>query len=112
MLGHVTGRLLLKREGYAVDHAKIIDCAAATRTIIELNCSPLRLDMDWRWWKRARDQGVLCSINPDAHSTSRLHHIGLGVRLARKGWLRRQDVLNTRSRAEVETFFKTPKAGR
>ena len=112
MLGHVTGRLLLKREPYAVDHAKIIDCAAATRTIIELNCSPLRLDMDWRWWKRARDQGVLCSINPDAHSTARLHHIGLGVRLARKGWLRRQDVLNTRSRAEVEAFFKTPKAGR
>ena len=112
MLGHLTGRLLLKREGYAVDHAKIIDCAAATRTIIELNCSPLRLDMDWRWWKRARDLGVLCSINPDAHSTARLHHIGLGVRLARKGWLRRQDILNTRSRAEVEAFLNTPKAGR
>ena len=112
MLGHVTGRLLLKREGYPVNHAKIIDCAAATRTIIELNCSPLRLDMDWRWWRRARDLGVLCSINPDAHSVARLHHIGLGVRLARKGWLRRQDILNTRSRAEVEIFLKTPKAAR
>jgi len=112
MLGHVTGRQLLKRDAYPVDHAKIIDCAAATRTIIELNCSPLRLDMDWRWWKRARDQGVLCSINPDAHSVARLHHIGLGVRLARKGWLRRQDILNTRSRAEVEAFLKTPKAAR
>jgi histidinol phosphatase-like PHP family hydrolase len=67
MLGHLTGRLLLKREGYAVNHSKIIDCAAETRTIIELNCSPMRLDMDWRWWKRARDKGVLCSINPDAH---------------------------------------------
>jgi DNA polymerase (family 10) len=112
MLGHVTGRLLLKRDPYPVDHAKIIDCAAATRTIIELNCSPLRLDMDWRWWKRARDLGVLCAINPDAHSTARLHHIGLGVRLARKGWLRREDILNTRSRAEVEAFFNTPKAAR
>lgn len=109
MLGHVTGRLLLKREAYAVNHAMIIDCAAETRTIIELNCSPMRLDMDWRWWKRARDKGVLCSINPDAHSTMGLHHLGLGIRLARKGWLRREDVFNTRSLAEIQTFLKTPK---
>ena len=112
MLGHVTGRLLLKREPYAVNHAMIIDCAAETRTIIELNCSPMRLDMDWRWWKRARDKGVLCSINPDAHSTMGLHHLGLGVRLARKGWLRKQDVFNTRPVAEVEKFLKTPKSKR
>lgn len=112
MLGHVTGRLLLKREAYAVNHAMIIDCAAETRTIIELNCSPQRLDMDWRWWKRARDKGVLCSINPDAHSTMGLHHLGLGVRLARKGWLSKQDVLNTRPLAEIEAFLKTPKAKR
>ena len=112
MLGHVTGRLLLKRDGYAVNHAMIIDCAAETRTIIELNCNPMRLDMDWRWWKRARDKGVLCSINPDAHSTAGIHHIGLGVRLARKGWLRKQDVFNTRSVGEVEKFLKTPKAKR
>ena len=112
MLGHVSGRLLLKREPYLVDHATIIDCAAETRTIIELNCSPMRLDMDWRWWKRARDKGVLCSINPDAHSTARLHHLGLGVRLARKGWLRKEDVFNTRPVAEIEKFLKTPKAKR
>lgn len=112
MLGHVTGRLLLKRESYAVNHAMIIDCAAETRTIIELNCSPQRLDMDWRWWKRARDKGVLCSINPDAHSTMGLHHLGLGVRVARKGWLRREDIFNTRPLAEVEAFLKTPKAKR
>ena len=112
MLGHLTGRLLLRREPYPVNHAKIIDCAAATRTIIELNCSPLRLDMDWRWWHRARDLGVLCSINPDAHSTARLHHLGLGVRVARKGWLRRQDILNTRNLPEIETFLRTPKASR
>lgn len=112
MLGHPTGRLLLKREPYAINHAMIIDCAAETRTIIELNCSPMRLDMDWRWWKRARDKGVLCSINPDAHSTHQLHHLGLGIRLARKGWLRKQDVFNTRSVAEIEAFLKTPKAQR
>jgi DNA polymerase (family 10) len=112
MLGHVTGRLLLKREPYAVNHAMIIDCAAETRTIIELNCSPMRLDMDWRWWKRARDKGVLCSINPDAHSTMGLHHLGLGVRLARKGWLRKEDVFNTRPLAEVEAFLRTPKGKR
>ncbi|MCP5545356.1 MAG: DNA polymerase/3'-5' exonuclease PolX [Akkermansiaceae bacterium] len=112
MLGHPTGRLLLKRDGYALDMTRIIDCAAETRTIIELNCNPRRLDMDWRWWKRARDKGVLCSINPDAHSTDGLHHLGIGVRVARKGWLRRLDVLNTRSAADVAAFLAKPKAER
>jgi DNA polymerase (family 10) len=112
MLGHLSGRLLLKRDGYAVNHAMIIDCAAETRTVIELNCTPRRLDMDWRWWKRARDKGVLCSINPDAHSTTGLHHLGIGIRLARKGWLRKQDILNTRTAAEMETFLTTPKKNR
>jgi DNA polymerase (family 10) len=112
MLGHPTGRLLLRRDAYAVNHGMIIDCAAETRTIIELNGNPQRRDMDWRWWKRARDKGVLCSINPDAHSTLGLHHLGLGVRIARKGWLRKQDIFNTRSAAEVEAFLKTPKAKR
>ncbi len=112
MLGHATGRLLLKRDAYALDHAKIIDCAAATRTVIELNCSPMRMDMDWRWWKRARDKGVLCSINPDAHSRAQLHHLGQGVRIARKGWLRKEDVLNARSVQEIEAFLKKPKMSR
>jgi DNA polymerase (family 10) len=112
MLGHVTGRLLLRRDEYKVNHAKIIDCAVETRTMIELNCSPKRMDMDWRWWRKARDKGVLCSINPDAHSTARIHHIGLGVRIARKGWLRREDVFNTRPVKEVEAFLKTPKSQR
>ena len=112
MLGHLTGRLLLRRESYPVDHARVIDCAAATRTVIELNCSPKRMDMDWRWWKRARDKGVLCSINPDAHARAQLHHIGVGTRIARKGWLRREDVLNTRSVEEVEAFLKMPKGER
>jgi DNA polymerase (family 10) len=112
MLGHLTGRLLLKREAYAVDHAMVIDCAAETRTIIELNCNPQRLDMDWRWWKRAKDKGVLCSINPDAHSREGLHYLGLGVRIARKGWLGKDDVFNTRKTAEIEAFLQKPKAKR
>ena len=112
MLGHLTGRLLLQRDGYAVDHATVIDCAAETRTIIELNCGPWRLDMDWRWWKRARDKGVLCSINPDAHSTRGLHHLDLGIRVARKGWLQKSDVFNTRTVDEVAAFFATPKTER
>lgn len=112
MLGHLTGRLLLRRDAYAVDIARVIDCAAATRTVIELNCSTMRLDMDWRWWRRARDKGVLCAINPDAHRTAGIHNLGLGVRLARKGWLRRDDVLNTRPLAQIEAFLATPKARR
>jgi DNA polymerase (family 10) len=72
----------------------------------------MRFDMDWRWWKRARDKGVLCSINPDAHSRDQLHNLGTGVRVARKSWLRREDVLNTRTAPEIEAFLKTPKAKR
>ncbi len=112
MLGHVTGRLLLKRGAYAIDQSKIIDCAAETRTVIELNCSVMRMDMDWRLWKKARDKGVLCSINPDAHSTEQLHLLGVGTRVARKGWLRREDVLNTRTVKEIDEFLSKPKAER
>jgi DNA polymerase (family 10) len=109
MLGHLTGRMLLRRDGYAVNHGKIIDCAAETRTVIELNCNPKRFDMDWRWWHRARDKGVLCSINPDAHSVNQLQFLKFGASVARKGWLRRQDVINTKSLAEVEAWLKLPK---
>jgi DNA polymerase (family X) len=109
MLGHLSGRLLLKRDAYAVNHAKIIDAAAETRTIIELNCNPRRLDMDWRWWRRARDKGVLCSINPDAHTTAQLQFLRFGVTVARKGWLRREDVVNTKSREQMAAFLALPK---
>ena len=112
MLGHVTGRLLLKRDPYAVNIEKIIACASETRTVIELNCSPYRLDMDWRWWKKARGKNVLCSINPDAHRTEQLQSLSYGVRLARKGWLRRNDVLNTKSLKEVQAWLALPKSER
>jgi DNA polymerase (family 10) len=112
MLGHLTGRMLLRRDGYAVNHEKIIDCAAETRTVIELNCNPKRFDMDWRWWHRARDKGVLSSINPDAHSVNQLQFLKFGASVARKGWLRRQDVINTKSLAEIEAWLKLPKEKR
>jgi DNA polymerase (family 10) len=101
MLGHSTGRLLLQREAYKINLEKIIDCAARTGTWIELNCSNWRMDMDWRWWHRARDKGVKCVINPDAHRVAQFAMLRHGVTLARKGWLRREDVMNTMSLAAM-----------
>jgi DNA polymerase (family X) len=95
MLGHPTGRLLLQREPYKINLEKIIDCAARTGTWIELNCSSMRMDLDWRWWRRARDKGVKCAINPDAHRIAQFAMLRHGVTIARKGWLRREDVMNT-----------------
>jgi len=105
MLGHLTGRLLLSREGYPVDHAAIIEAAAATGTIIELNANPRRLDMDWRWWPLAREKGVKCSINPDAHHTAQLQFLHFGIGTARKGWLTRADVVNTLPLGKIEAVL-------
>lgn len=112
MLGHLTGRLLLKRDPYAVNISKIIDCAAETRTIIELNCNPWRLDMDWRWWKKAAEKNVLTSLNPDAHATEQLQFLAFGARLARKGWLERKDVVNCLSLEEMKAWLTLPKSQR
>jgi DNA polymerase (family 10) len=106
MLGHATGRILLRREGYKVDLAKVIDAAIANRVVIELNAHPNRLDLDWRWWRRAAERGLMCAINPDAHETAGLAHVAEGVRVARKGWLTREQVLNTRDVAGVERWFR------
>ena len=105
MLGHLTGRLLLSREGYPVDHAAVIEAAAATGTIIELNANPRRLDMDWRWWPLAREKGVKCSINPDAHHTAQLQFLHFGIGTARKGWLTRADVVNTLPLGKIEAVL-------
>jgi len=106
MLGHLTGRLLLRREEYRVNAGKIIDAAIANRVVIELNASPWRLDMDWRHWRKAAERGLLCAINPDAHETSGLAHVAAGINSARKGWLTKTSVLNTRSPTEVKRWFK------
>lgn len=101
MLGHLTGRLLLRREGYRVDATKVIDAAIANDVVIELNASPWRLDMDWRHWRRAAERGLVCAINPDAHETAGLEHVRAGINAARKGWLTKENILNTRSLAAV-----------
>ena len=111
MLGHVTGRLLLRREGYKVNVGKVIDAALANGVVIELNASPWRLDMDWRHWRKAAGRGLLCSINPDAHDTEGLVHVRAGINSARKGWLTKEDVLNTRPLKEVEKWLRKRASG-
>lgn len=105
MLGHPTGRILLRREAYKVDLAKVIDAAIANGTLIELNASPWRLDLDWRWWRKAAERGLMCAINPDAHETAGLEHVAAGVNAARKGWLETNHVLNTRNLADVKQYL-------
>lgn len=105
MLGHLTGRLLLEREAYEVDVDKVVDAAIANGVVIELNASPMRLDMDWRHWRKAAEKGLLTSINPDAHRTAQLDYFRVGVGAARKGWLTKAQVLNTRPLAEMKKWL-------
>ncbi len=105
MLGHPTGRLLLRREPYRIDLEKVIDAAIANEVIIEINANPQRLDMDWRHWRRAAERGLVCAINPDAHQTSGLGYFHAGVNIARKGWLAPEQVLNTLSAEAVKERF-------
>ena len=95
ILGHLTGRLLLEREPYKLDHRAVIEACAETGTWIELNASPLRFDMDWRWWPYAKSKGVKCAINCDAHRFEQAGYLRLGAGIARKGWLTKADVVNT-----------------
>ena len=96
ILGHATGRLLLSREGYKIDLDRVIDAAKKHGKIIELNAYPNRLDLDWIHCRRAKEKGVMLSINPDAHSTADLSNIEYGIATARRAWLEDEDVLNTR----------------
>ncbi len=95
ILGHLTGRLLLDREPYKVDQRAVIDACAETGTWIELNAHPKRFDLDWRLWPYAKSKGVKCVINCDAHRFEHAGFLRLGAGIARKGWLTREDVVNT-----------------
>jgi DNA polymerase (family 10) len=106
VLAHPTGRLLLKRDPYQIDIPKILDAAARTGTWIELNAAPKRLDLDWRWWPLAKQKGVKCVINPDAHRTERLRDLWFGIGIARKGWLTKDDVMNCLPLAKIEKALK------
>jgi DNA polymerase (family 10) len=94
ILGHISGRILLGREGYELDYEQVFRRAAECRTIIEINCDPHRLDLDWRLCRRAKELGVLFAVNPDAHSVEGLTNIQLGIWIARKGWLTKHDIVN------------------
>jgi DNA polymerase (family X) len=107
IIGHPTGRILLSREGYSLDIDAVIDAAAAHGVCIEINASPLRLDLDWRYLHRARDKGIKIPIDPDAHTIDGLDEMRYGIGIARKGWLRAGDVLNTKSTEELLNFFRS-----
>ncbi len=109
MVAHLTGRLLLKRDAYALNIPKIIDACIANHKIIELNAFPNRLDMDWRFWRKAKEKGLKCSINPDAHSTDHLLYYKAGVQCARKGWLEKDDIFNTLPLSKVRDYLDSAK---
>jgi DNA polymerase (family 10) len=109
MLGHPTGRILLRREGYPIDHRKIIDACADNKVIIEINSNPHRLDIDWRWVDYALDKGVVLSINPDAHIKTGYHDMKYGVYVGRKGGLTADMTFNAWSLEKVEQWFKEKK---
>ncbi len=111
MLGHPTGRLLLEREGYPLDLAQVIQAAADHGKSIEINAHPMRLDLDWRWVRSAKEKGVKICINPDAHHTDGLRDTFYGVGIARKGWLEPADVVNTYTKANVDRFFRRVREG-
>ena len=105
ILGHMTGRLLLSRRGYPVDHKKIIDACAANHVVIELNAHPNRLDIDWRHLEYALKKGVLISIDPDAHSIEGFADIQYGVSVAQKAMLTKERNLSSFNLRELETFL-------
>ena len=105
IIGHPTGRILLGREGYALDLDAVIDAAAEHGVCIEINAHPSRLDLDWRYLHRARDKGIKIPIDPDAHIIGGLDDMRFGIGIARKGWLRASDVLNTMTTDNLLDFF-------
>lgn len=111
MLGHATGRLLLRREGYKIDLEEVLKTAARFGKMVEINANPYRLDLDWVHVKRAKALGVLLVINPDAHSPGQLELTRYGVDVARRGWLEAKDVFNTRPLAEVQAELARRKRG-
>ncbi|GGF41972.1 helix-hairpin-helix domain-containing protein [Echinicola rosea] len=105
ILGHPTGRLLLRREGYPIDHKAIIDACAENNVVIEINANPWRLDLDWRWVHYAMEKEVMLSINPDAHEKNGYFHMKYGVLTGRKGGLTKAMTLNALSGKEIGEYF-------
>jgi len=112
ILGHPTGRLLLAREGYQVDVPALIDAAARSQVIIEINSNPHRLDLDWRYHRLAKRRGVKIAICPDSHTVKGMEDFRYGVGVARKGWLTRHDVINCLDRSGIEALLRSMKKAR
>ena len=106
ILGHMTGRLLLSRKGYQIDHKKIIDACAANKVVIELNAHPSRLDMDWRYIAYALEKNVLISINPDAHNLEGFDDTRYGVLVAQKALLTKEQNLSSFGLKEFEGYLE------
>lgn len=105
IVGHPTGRLLLQRDGSDLDFKELLELAAEHNTAIEINANPRRLDLDWRHGNKAREVGLMSSINPDAHSKKGIDYIPYGVQIARKAKFEKERILNTRSIDKVEQWF-------
>lgn len=112
ILGHPTGRLLLSRAGYPVDHKTLIDACAEHNVVIEINANPWRLDIDWRWVNYCMEKGVQLSINPDAHEVAGYHDMHYGVRVGRKGGLTKSFTFNAQSLDVVEAWLNRKRANR
>ena len=109
ILGHPTGRLLLSRKGYPIDYKEVIDCCAANGVVIEINASPYRLDLDWRWIQYALERNVMLSINPDAHEKAGYFDMHYGVAVARKGGLTKNMTFNALSLVDMEAYLSRRK---
>lgn len=107
IIGHPTGRLLLKRDGSDLDMNELIELAAEHNTAIEINANPWRLDLDWRHGNKAREVGLMSSINPDAHSIEGIDYITYGIKIARKGKFEKERILNTKTSVEMADWFKS-----
>lgn len=106
ILGHPTGRLLLSREAYKLDIDSIIDACIDNNVLLEINASPYRLDLDWRYIKGAKAKGAKFVICPDAHRLTDIENIKFGINVARKGWLSKEDVLNAQDYEMIEAYVK------
>ena len=109
ILGHPTGRLLLRREGYPIDHRAIIDHCAKYGVVIEINANPWRLDLDWRWVHEALEKGVKLSINPDAHAMEGYQHMYYGLLAGRKGGLTKEMTFNALGSEVITSYFRERK---
>ena len=110
ILGHPTGRLLLSRPGYPLDHKAIIDACATHKVVLEINAHPRRLDLDWRWIAYALERGVLLSVDPDAHSIAGFNDVFYGATIAQKGGLTAKHNLSSFTLAEFESFLEHNRA--